>query len=48
MTHHHHAGHIHPAATVSPSLLRMSAAERMAGVAVIIAMLWAAVFWALS
>jgi hypothetical protein len=48
MTQHHHPGHIHPAATVSPSLLRMSATQRLVGVAVMIAVLWAAVFWALS
>jgi hypothetical protein len=49
MTHHHHReGHAHPAATVSPSLLRMSAAERLAAAAVIIAVLWAAVLWAIS
>jgi len=48
MTHHHHAGHAHPAAAVSPSLLRMSVSERLAAVAIVIAVLWGAVFWALS
>ena len=46
--HHHHAGHAHPPAIVSPSILRLSALERLAAVAVVIAMLWGAVFWAMS
>jgi hypothetical protein len=47
--HHHHApGHAHPPATVSPSILRMSALERLAAVTVVIAVLWGAVMWALA
>jgi hypothetical protein len=39
--------HAEPA-TVSPSILRMSAFERLAVVAVVIVALWAAVHWAIS
>jgi len=49
MTHHHHA-HDHPHAPQiqsSPSLLRLSAAERLAGVGLMVAVLWAAIFWAI-
>jgi hypothetical protein len=46
--HHHHPGEAHPAAAVAPSLLRLSAIERLAGAAVVIALLWGAVFWAIS
>ncbi len=46
--HHHHPGEAHPSAQVAPSLLRMSVAERLAGAAVVIALLWGAVFWAMS
>ena len=46
MTHHHHGGAPHPSPTVSPSLLRLSAVERLAGAGVLIALIWAAVFWA--
>jgi hypothetical protein len=46
--HHHHPGEAHPAADVAPSLLRLSAMERLAGAAVVIALLWGAVFWAIS
>ena len=31
--HHHHPGHAHPPATVAPSILRLSALERLAAVA---------------
>jgi hypothetical protein len=34
--------------TISPSILRLSAWERLAVVAVIVAALWAAVLWAMS
>jgi hypothetical protein len=47
--------HSHPVAhrraepaSVSPSILRMSAGERLGAVAVLIAALWAAVHWAVS
>ncbi|HEU5276059.1 MAG TPA: hypothetical protein VFU97_20550 [Xanthobacteraceae bacterium] len=46
--HHHPAGAAHPAAQIAPSLLRLSAAERLAGAAVVIALLWGAVFWAIA
>ncbi len=45
--HHHHPGHAHPPATVSPSILRLSAPERLAAVAVVVVVLWGAVFWAM-
>jgi hypothetical protein len=41
--HHHHAVSTQP----HFSLLRLSAAERLAGVSILIAALWAAVWWAL-
>ena len=44
---HHHPGHAHPPATVSPSILRLSALERLGVAAGLIALLWAAAFWAL-
>ena len=46
--HHHHPGHAHPPATVSPSILRLSALERLAAAAVLIVALWGAVFWAMA
>ena len=46
--HHHHPGHVHPPATISLSILRLSALERLAAVAVVIVVLWGAVFWAIS
>jgi len=45
--HHHHAGHVHPPATVHPSILRLSALERLAAAGGVIAILWAVVFWAM-
>jgi len=45
--HHHHPGEAHPSAQAAPSLLRMSVAERLAGAAVVIALLWSAVLWAM-
>jgi hypothetical protein len=45
--HHHHPGHAHPPATVHPSILRLSAMERIAASAVVIALIWAATFWAM-
>lgn len=44
---HHHPGHVHPPASVQASILRLSAAERLGIAAGLIAILWAAVFWAL-
>jgi len=46
--HHHHPGQAHPPATVSASILRMSALERLAAAVVLIAALWGAVMWALA
>jgi hypothetical protein len=46
--HHHHPGHSHPPASVSPSILRLSALERLAAVAVVIAALWGTVIWAMT
>jgi hypothetical protein len=46
--HHHHPGRAHPPATVAPSILRLSAWERLSMVAVVIVVVWAAVFWAMS
>ena len=45
--HHRHAGHVHPPATVHPSILRMSVIERLAVSAVAITLIWLAVFWAI-
>jgi hypothetical protein len=46
--HHHAAEERHPPASIAPSILRMSAAERLAVVAVVIAALWGTVYWALT
>jgi hypothetical protein len=43
--HHHHPGHIHPPAKVHPSILRLSAAWRLAVAGAVIAVLWLAAFW---
>jgi hypothetical protein len=48
MTHHHHGGEVHPSSTISPSLLRLSAPQRMAVAGVLIALIWAAFIWATS
>jgi hypothetical protein len=45
--HHHHPGFVHPPAGVAPSILRLSALHRLAVSAGLIALLWAAVFWAM-
>ena len=44
--HHHHPGHIHPPAAIHPSILRMSAVERVGIAGVVIVLLWLLVFWA--
>ena len=44
--HHHHTGTVHPSPTIAPSLLRLSAAQRIAVAFALIALIWAAVFWA--
>src|SRR5262245_31716190 len=46
--HHHDPDHAHPSAGVAASLLRLSAARRLAGAAVLITLLWGAVFWAIA
>jgi hypothetical protein len=46
--HHHAADRGHPPAAVSPSILRMALIERLAAVAVLIAVIWGAVFWAMA
>ena len=46
--HHHHTGEAHPVARVAPSLLRMSALERLALAAIAATLLWTAVWCALS
>jgi hypothetical protein len=46
MTHHHHAGEAHPSPGLSPSLLRLSAAQRLALAGALIALIWVAVLWA--
>jgi hypothetical protein len=46
--HHHHPGRSHPPATVSPSILRLSALERLAAASVLIVALWGAVLWAMA
>jgi hypothetical protein len=45
--HHHHPGHVHPPASVQPSLLRLSVRHRLRLAAGLIALLWLAVFWAM-
>jgi hypothetical protein len=45
--HHHPQGHAHPPALAGPSILRLSAFERLGFAAVLIALVWAAVFWAM-
>lgn len=49
-THHHHhpPGHAHPPATLSPSLMRLSALQRLAGAAVLVVLIWSAVLWAMG
>ena len=46
--HHHHAGEAHPPALVRPSLLRLSIGERLGLAAVLIALIWAAAYWAMN
>jgi hypothetical protein len=45
--HHHHSGHAHPPASVHASILRLSISERLVLVSGVIAVLWAAAFWAM-
>jgi hypothetical protein len=47
MTHHHHRDDVsHPSAALGASLLRLSAAQRLAVAGTVIALLWAAFWWA--
>ncbi|HEX3937230.1 MAG TPA: hypothetical protein VHX43_06965 [Xanthobacteraceae bacterium] len=46
MTHHHHGGGPHPPPAITPSLLRLSASQRLAVAGVCIVVIWAAFFWA--
>jgi hypothetical protein len=46
MTHHHHAGEAHSSPALSPSLLRLSAPQRLALAGALIALIWVAVLWA--
>jgi hypothetical protein len=45
---HHHPGRGHPPAPISPSILRMSLVQRLALGVALIALIWAAVFWAVK
>jgi hypothetical protein len=45
--HHHHPGQGHPPASIAPSILRMSALERLAVAAAVIAVIWGAALWAM-
>jgi hypothetical protein len=46
--HHHPAGHHHAEpVSIAPSILRLSVLERLAAVSIVIALLWAAVYWAM-
>jgi hypothetical protein len=48
MSHHHHQHDLpHPPAAIGASLLRLSAAQRLAVAGCIIALLWAASWWAI-
>ena len=46
--HHHHPGEGHPPASISPSILRLSALERLAAAGGLIVVIWAAVIWAMA
>ena len=45
--HHHHPGDTHPPVSVHPSILRLSVLQRLGFAAGLIALLWAAAFWAM-
>jgi hypothetical protein len=44
--HHHHDGEAHPSPAIAPSLIRLSAPSRLALAGALIALIWAAYFWA--
>jgi hypothetical protein len=47
MSHHHHHGDApHPSAGIPPSLLRLSAPQRIAVAGALTALIWVAFFWA--
>jgi hypothetical protein len=46
--HHHHPGHAHPPASVHPSIMRLSAPERLAAATLVIVVLWGVVYWAMT
>jgi len=46
--HHHPPGEGHPPASVSLSILRLSALERLAAAGLVVAVIWATVFWAMA
>jgi hypothetical protein len=48
VTRHSHGDAPHEPATIAPSILRLSAWQRLAGAAVVIAVLWGAVYWVIS
>lgn len=45
---HGHAPHAHPPTPPGFSLLRLSAAQRLAGALALIAVIWTGVFWAIA
>jgi hypothetical protein len=45
--HHHHPGGVHPPAAMYSSILRLSALQRLAVSAGLIALIWAAALWAM-
>jgi hypothetical protein len=46
--HHHHPGNAHPSPKTNLSLLQLSAFERLAMSGAAVALLWLAVWWAMS
>jgi hypothetical protein len=46
MTHHQHGEKAHPSPALSPSLLRLSLAQRTAVAGILIALIWTAALWA--
>jgi hypothetical protein len=48
MTHHHHRDDAtHPSAALGASLLRFSAAQRLAVAGIIVGLLWVGFWWAI-
>jgi hypothetical protein len=45
--HHHHAGHIHPPVQTHPSILRLSAWQRLGFAAGLSALIWLTALWAM-